>query len=96
MASASPHETQLVETTLEQRFTREVPKLMIGDIEVDNVPVSILPDERNLIGTDVLQRLGTFEIQRDALLVYGPSASTPHCETPLLIGTTFWGSPVAG
>jgi clan AA aspartic protease (TIGR02281 family) len=70
-----------------------IDKLMIGDIEVDNVPVSILPDERNLIGTDVLQRLGTFEIQRDALLAYGPSASTPHCETPLLIGTTFWGSP---
>ena len=70
-----------------------IDKLVIGNIEVDNLPVSIIPEERNLLGTDVLQRLGTFEIQRDALLVYGASASTPHCETPLLIGTTFWGSP---
>ena len=29
VASASPTETKLVETTLEQRFTREVPGLMM-------------------------------------------------------------------
>ena len=31
VASASPHETKLVETTLEQRFTKKVPPLIIGD-----------------------------------------------------------------
>src|SRR6266849_935654 len=31
IASASPHETQLVEATVEQRFTRAKPRRMIGD-----------------------------------------------------------------
>ena len=31
VASASPHETKLVEATLEQRFLRETPERMIGD-----------------------------------------------------------------
>jgi clan AA aspartic protease (TIGR02281 family) len=70
-----------------------VESLKIGNVEIDNVPVSIIPEERNLLGMNVLQRLVRFEIQRDALLVYGPNATTPPCETPLLIGTTFWGSP---
>ena len=39
MASASPHETKLVETTLEQRFTREAPALMIGDKAYDSDPL---------------------------------------------------------
>lgn len=39
VASASPHETKLVETTLEQRFTREVPALMIGDKAYDSDPL---------------------------------------------------------
>jgi hypothetical protein len=38
-ASASPHETKLVETTLEQRFTREVPGLRIGDKAYDSDPL---------------------------------------------------------
>src|SRR5271170_6135885 len=36
VASASPHETKLVETTLEQRFLRETPERMIGDRAYDN------------------------------------------------------------
>ena len=39
VASASPHETKLVETTLEQRFTREAPALMIGDKAYDSDPL---------------------------------------------------------
>src|ERR1700674_3315017 len=37
--SASPHETKLVETTLEQRFLRETPERMIGDRAYDSDPL---------------------------------------------------------
>jgi transposase len=52
VASASPHETKLVETTLEQRFTREVPALMIGDKAYDSDPL----DEKleNKYGTQLV------------------------------------------
>jgi transposase len=36
IASASPHETQLVEATLQQRFTRATPQRLIGDRAYDS------------------------------------------------------------
>src|ERR1019366_2751084 len=42
IASASPHETRLVETTVEQRFTAATPGCMIGDRAYDSDPL----DER--------------------------------------------------
>jgi transposase len=39
VASASPHETKLVEPTLEQRFLRETPERMIGDRAYDSDPL---------------------------------------------------------
>ncbi len=36
VASASPHETKLVEDTLQQRFTRAKPERMIGDVAYDS------------------------------------------------------------
>jgi transposase len=36
IASASPHETKLVEATLEQRFLPEPPERMIGDLAYDS------------------------------------------------------------
>ena len=39
VASASPHETKLVATTLEQRFTKEAPPLLIGDKAHDSDPL---------------------------------------------------------
>ena len=39
VASASPHETKLVEATLEQRFLRETPERMIGDRAYDSDPL---------------------------------------------------------
>lgn len=36
IASASPHETQLVEATVEQRFTHAKPQLLIGDRAYDS------------------------------------------------------------
>src|SRR5260221_1658381 len=39
IASASPHETQLVEATVEQRFTRAKPRRMIGDRAYDSDPL---------------------------------------------------------
>ena len=38
-ASASPHETKLVEATIAQRFTRAKPKRMIGDRAYDSDPL---------------------------------------------------------
>ena len=39
VASASPHETQLVEATLQQRFTKAKPRRMIGDSAYDSDPL---------------------------------------------------------
>jgi transposase len=39
VASASPHETKLVEATLQQRFLRETPERMIGDRAYDSDPL---------------------------------------------------------
>src|SRR6202049_5187866 len=39
VASASPHETKLVEPTLDQRFLREIPERMIGDRAYDSAPL---------------------------------------------------------
>jgi transposase len=39
VASASPHETKLVEATLDQRFLRETPQRMIGDRAYDSDPL---------------------------------------------------------
>jgi len=39
IASASPHETKLVETTVAQRFTRAKPERMIGDRAYDSDPL---------------------------------------------------------
>src|SRR5271169_6972127 len=39
VAGASPHETKLVETTLERRFLRETPERMIGDRAYDSDPL---------------------------------------------------------
>ncbi len=39
VASASPHETKLVEPTLDQRFLAEAPKRMIGDRAYDSDPL---------------------------------------------------------
>src|ERR1700728_2033031 len=39
IASASPHETKLVEATVDQRFTRAKPQRMIGDRAYDSDPL---------------------------------------------------------
>ena len=39
VASASPHETKLVEPTLERRFLRETPERLIGDRAYDSDPL---------------------------------------------------------
>ena len=39
IASASPHETKLVETTIENRFTRARPQRLIGDTAYDSDPL---------------------------------------------------------
>jgi hypothetical protein len=39
VASASPHETKLVETTLERRFLAETPERLIGDRAYDSDPL---------------------------------------------------------
>jgi len=46
VASASPHETKLLEPTLEQRFLREIPERMIGDRAYDSDPLDQRIQER--------------------------------------------------
>ena len=51
IASASPHETRLVEATLQQRFTRAKPERMIGDTAYDSDPLDqqLEPQDVHLI-----------------------------------------------
>ena len=46
VASASPHETKLVEPTLERRFLAETPERMIGDRAYDSDPLDAQIRER--------------------------------------------------
>ena len=46
VASASPHETRLVEPTIERRFLREVPQRLIGDRAYDSDPLDARIQER--------------------------------------------------
>jgi transposase len=46
VASASPHETKLVEATLDQRFLAETPEYMIGDRAYDSDPLDQRVHER--------------------------------------------------
>src|SRR5467141_4716009 len=46
VASASPHETKLVEPTLDQRFLAEAPERMIGDRAYDSDPLDQRIQER--------------------------------------------------
>jgi transposase len=36
LAAANPHEVRLVETTIAQRFTRKVPRILVGDRAYDS------------------------------------------------------------
>ncbi len=46
VASASPHETRLVEPTLERRFLAETPERLIGDRAYDSDPLDVQMRER--------------------------------------------------
>jgi transposase len=46
VASASPHETKLVEPTIEQRFLAEAPQRLIGDRAYDSDPLDVQLRER--------------------------------------------------
>jgi transposase len=46
VASASPHETRLVEPTLERRFLAETPERLIGDRAYDSDPLDVQIRER--------------------------------------------------
>jgi transposase len=46
VASASPHETKLVEATIEQRFLAETPERLIGDRAYDSDPLDARIGER--------------------------------------------------
>jgi transposase len=46
VASASPHETKLVEPTIEQRFLAETPERLIGDRAYDSDPLDAQIRER--------------------------------------------------
>jgi len=47
IASASPHETKLVEATVEQRFTPDKPERMIGDRAYDSDPLDLRLQEKH-------------------------------------------------
>ena len=66
--------------------------LSFGEVTVKNLAVAIIPEEHNVLGMDVLRRLGAFRLSRSGLIIYGASSSRPACDHALLIGASFWGS----
>src|SRR5438552_7281425 len=80
IASASPHETRLVEATVKQRFTRAKPERMIGDSAYDSDPLDqrlrekhrirlIAPHKRNRRRKNTRSEEHTSELQSPDHLV---------------------------
>jgi len=73
VASASPHETKLVEPTLDQRFLAEPPERMIGDRAYDSDPLDQRIYERygvQLIAPHKFVRVATATQDRRVLRRY--------------------------
>lgn len=66
--------------------------LSFGDVVVKNLAVAVIPEERNALGMDVLNRVVAFRLAQHGLTIYGPGRQRPTCKQPLLVGSTFWGS----
>ena len=54
VASASPHESKLVESTLERRFIRETPPRLIGDRAYDSDPLDAVDDQLAQQGIELI------------------------------------------
>jgi hypothetical protein len=72
-----------------------IDRLDLGGIVIENAPVTIITDGPELIGIDVLRRLGAIRIKKSALVVYGGSDARPSCSAPMLVassrdGNGFW------
>ncbi|MGY3038800.1 putative aspartyl protease [Rhodanobacter sp. TND4EL1] len=67
-------------------------KLSIGELTLLNVPVTVTPGRRRLIGMDILRRLGAFRLSESALIVGDNGAGNDTCKEPMLVASNLWGS----
>lgn len=65
--------------------------LNFSGVSLENVLVAIVPEERNLLGINVLSKLGAMKFTPSEWLLYGATATKPDCNTPMLIGSPLWG-----
>ncbi|QNK03909.1 retropepsin-like domain-containing protein [Dyella telluris] len=66
----------------------------LGPVTLENAPVEIVPNDRRLIGLDVLRLLGAFRVTRRELNVYGKTGTRPTCNEPMLVSSDLWGQTV--
>ncbi|MDR3446762.1 MULTISPECIES: retropepsin-like aspartic protease [unclassified Dyella] len=65
-----------------------------GPITLENAPVEIVPNNRRLIGLDILRQLGAFRFTQRELQVYGKGGDRPTCNEPMLVSSDMWGNTV--
>ena len=66
----------------------------VGPITLENAPVEIVPQNRRLIGMDILRLLGAFRFAGHDLSVYGKGSERPSCNEPMLNSSDLWGNSV--
>jgi predicted aspartyl protease len=67
-------------------------KLEFSGVTVEHVPVEIAEGPHQLIGIDILKRLGAFRIAQERITVYGKNEPRPICNDPMLISSVMWGN----
>lgn len=69
-------------------------KAHFGPVTLEHAPVEIVPNDRRLIGLDVLRLLGAFRVTQRGLDVVGTRGARPACSEPMLVSSDLWGQTV--
>ncbi|WP_426269009.1 aspartyl protease family protein [Dyella kyungheensis] len=68
--------------------------LEMGGITLHNVPVTVVPRHIVLIGGNLVAPLGTLEITRSDIHVFGKDSPVPACATAMRVSSAAWGSNI--
>lgn len=67
-------------------------ELKVGPVVWHNIPVLIVNNKHvSLMGINMIAPLGSVRISRSTLTVGDAAIENTHCDTPMLISSTFWG-----
>jgi hypothetical protein len=67
-------------------------ELRIGAATMRNVPVTVVPAPRRLIGIDILRQFGSFSLGEKAIVVGDINGAGKACKEPLLVASDVWGN----